>query len=402
MHKLWLVARQEYRKIAGKKTFLIATVGIPVLIIVLMVVIVVVIISAEDKRPVGYVDHAGVLAPGAFEQVEDRVKRLDIIAFEDEAGAQAALREGDIQAFYVIPEDYLETATVQNFYLDEEPSDEARQDFWNFMRANLAQQLPERLQERAFHGASLSIRSVDGRRETGEEDFIAIMAPFIAAIFFFIAVLSAGGYMLQAIADEKENRTMEVLSTSLSPEQLIGGKALGLIAVVLTQIGLWTITLIVAVLIGGQFIPELQDVTLPFGMVLVMVLYFFPAFALVSGFMITIGAMVTELQQGQQISGLVNMLFTAPMFLTTVVFASPNHPVIVAFSLFPTTSFITILMRWGFGVIPFWQLAVSWTLLVASAVASIWFAARAFRIGMLRYGQRLRLKGLLAAMQESR
>ena len=67
-------------------------------------------------------------------------------------------------------------------------------------------------------------------------------------------------------------------------------------------------------------------------------------------------------------------------------------------TLFPTTAFLTISLRWGLGTIPLWQLGVSWVILVAATLVMTWVAARVFRAGMLRYGQPLSLKGVVAAV----
>jgi len=403
MSKLWLVAKHEYRKMVGKKSFLIATLGVPLLIIVVMAVVIFVAINSEDSRPLGYVDQAGILRPDAFATLDDDEKRVTIHAYPDASAARAALEAEEVQAYYIIPADYLQQPTVERYYLEKEPGGAAQEDFWDFMRASLVlQQLPEEAQARVFYGANLTVRTSDGKREAGSNNPLSLILPFVAAMFFFIVVLSAGGYMLQAVTDEKANPTMEILATSLAPEQLIGGKALGLMAVALTQVGAWIVALAGGLLIGAQFVEELQSLQVPWGLLGMTVLYFLPAYALVSGLMTVIGASVTEVQQGQQISGIINMLFTSPMFFITVLFAEPNSPLSIALSLFPTTSFTTILMRWGLTVIPFWQLAASWLLLVASAAGSVWLAARVFRLGMLRYGQRLSLKGILTDLRESR
>ncbi|HEY4720934.1 MAG TPA: hypothetical protein VII92_03755, partial [Anaerolineae bacterium] len=68
-------------------------------------------------------------------------------------------------------------------------------------------------------------------------------------------------------------------------------------------------------------------------------------------------------------------------------------------TLFPTTAFVTITLRWGLSTIPIWELIASWTILVGSAIFSIWAAARVFRTGMLHYGQRLNLRAMLSAVR---
>jgi ABC-2 type transport system permease protein len=134
-------------------------------------------------------------------------------------------------------------------------------------------------------------------------------------------------------------------------------------------------------------------------MMAIIILYFIPTYALIAGMMTTIGAMVTELQQGQQITGLINMLFIAPTFFIAVMIEKPDSAFLVAMTLFPTTSFLTILLRWSMASVPLWQMIVSWVILTGSAAFSIWMAGRVFRMGMLRYGQRLRLNNVIDALR---
>jgi len=169
--------------------------------------------------------------------------------------------------------------------------------------------------------------------------------------------------------------------------------------VAFTQIGIWLLALAAAVVVASRFAPFLQGIKLDPVFLWLVLLYFVPTYALVAGMMITLGSMVTELQQGQQIAGILNLLFIVPFFFFVLVFTNPNSPVLVAMTLFPTTAFMTVAMRWGMTTIPTWQLAVSWLILVSTAAISIGVAARVFRVGMLRYGQRLDLKTMLRAVR---
>jgi len=93
------------------------------------------------------------------------------------------------------------------------------------------------------------------------------------------------------------------------------------------------------------------------------------------------------------------MLFTLPYFFIIVFFTAPNSTLSVILTLFPTTSFITLTLRWGMTSIPAWEIIASWVLLAASSVLMIWAAARVFRAGMLRYGQRLEFKEMLRVIR---
>ncbi len=324
---------------------------------------------------------------------------MDLRAFPDEAQAQAALDAKQIQAYYVLPADYLTSHKAQLIYWDKAPSGSAQRRFDSLVRANLVAALPADVAKRAQSDVDLTARSADGQQEVSGESFVNIFIPFFIGLFFSIVVLSSGTYMLEAVTDEKENRTIEVMTTSLTPGQLIGGKAAGLMAVALTQIGILAITIVLAIVVGAQFIEVLQAIRIPWSMFITLALFFVPTFALIAGMMITIGSMVTEMRQGQQIAGALNMLFTLPFFFIIVFFTAPNSTLATLLTIFPTTSFLTIALRWSMTTIPMWELILGWILVTGSAAVMIWVAARVFRMGMLNYGQRLDVKTVVRALR---
>jgi ABC-2 type transport system permease protein len=180
---------------------------------------------------------------------------------------------------------------------------------------------------------------------------------------------------------------------------LIGGKALGLMAVALTQIGILVITIAVSLIVGAQFVEEFRAISIPWSMFLTLLVFFVPTYALIAGMMIAVGSMVTETRQGQQIAGALSMLFTLPLFFFAVFISAPNSPLATILTLFPTTSFLTVALRWGMTTIPLWEMIVGWVLVTISAIFMVWAASRIFRLGMLRYGQRLDLKSVLHAVR---
>jgi len=400
MRKLWLVAKGEYLKRVTKKSFLVGTLLIPILLGVIIGVTVFIIARDKNTKPFGYVDHSGVLSSCLMPEVEDGQESIEIVAFSDEESAQAALESGEIQAFHILPEDYLESQRVELYYWDEYPDGSVLRDFDDYVRANLLPTGANIIQTRIIEGANLTLHSSDGKRQFDEEiGFIVILFPLAVGMFFIFAVMGASGYFLQAITDEKENRTMEIAITSLSPWQLISGKSIGLISIALTQFAIWLASIFGAWMIARQVFPEIQGVRLPWDILLVFAIFFIPSFALIGGMMAAIGSAVTEFQEGQQISGILSLLFTFPLFLTALVFANPDSPWLIFLSFWPTTSFLTITLRWGLTIIPMWQIILSWVILFLSGVGTIWIASRIFRIGMLRYGQRLSLSAIIAAIR---
>ncbi|MBC8445703.1 MAG: ABC transporter permease [Chloroflexi bacterium] len=398
MRNFWLIAKHEYRGTVFKRAFILLTLAIPLGMAAVIALAIFVATSGENTLPVGYVDKADILDVNR-QSLASMPTGIEVRAFPDEEAALATLEREEIQAFFVFPSDYPSTLQTDLYYLEEPPSNDVWRDFDNFVRANLVATYPDEVRTRLLEGPNITVHDIVSNREFSESSIINVILPFVATFFFFIATMSASGYMLQVVATEKENRTMEIMITSVTPGQLIGGKAAGLLAAALTQLAIYVIAAVVGLIVAAPHVEELQQVTVPWAYLGVMALFFFPAYALIAAVMVAIGAAVTKVQEGQQVAGILNLFFMAPLFLMIVIFENPAAPLVVFFTLFPTTAFMTISLRWGLGTVPLWQIGVSWISLVATTVFMVWAAARVFRAGMLRYGQPLNLKAAMAVIR---
>lgn len=398
MSNLLLIARNEYLKKVTKKGFWIASLSIPLLIIIGMVVGILVTLKTNETSALGYVDQSGLIVPDAWKPGADNGKQVKIIGYPDEAAAKTALEQEEIKGYYVIPADYLASHQLDLYYKQDTPGQTQRDTFNAFLRASLAYGSPENVRIRLEDGLKLTVQSMDGSKEVTQGNVIGILLPFVVGMILIITNMASASSLLQVVTDEKENRTIEVLLTSLSPEQLIGGKVLGLMAVSFTQIAMLCAAIALGALVGGKYIPFLQNFQVPWDFFLLVLVFFVPSYALVAGIMTAIGGSVTELTQGQQIAGVINMIFMLPLMLSALILFNPNSPVVVIFTLIPFTSFSAIVLRWGFATIPAWELIVSWVLLAASAVFSIWASARIFRLGMLRFGSALDIRTALSSL----
>lgn len=401
MAKFHLVAKHEYLKLVKKRSFILSTLGFPVLVVVVIAVSIIASLGKRGELPVGYVDYAGIFSEPLLTSTAEATKVVAFQAFDTREEALEKLRASQLQAVYILPEHYTQTGKVELYYIAQRPSELTQTDFEEFIIAHLIRSQPADVQARLREGTNVIIRAADSNREFDTRNILTFFVPFIAAFLFIIAVMSAGGYMLEAVTEEKENRTIEILATSLRPEELIGGKALGLMGVGLTQLLIWALTGVIGLLVLAQFFAQIRAISFPWSILAVVGAFFLPAYALMAGMMTIIGGVVPDNKQGQQISGIINMLFTLPFFFITLIMAKPNHPIVIGLSLFPTTAFITITMRWAMTTIPAWQLVTSFVLLTLSAGLSIWTAARVFRYGMLRYGQRFNVKRILDTFRKA-
>ena len=402
MHNFFLIARHEYKRVILRRGFWFGTLAVPLGIIALVALVVLITGREQSDLPLGYVDQAGIIDPAARDQFPEVVDEAAVfIAYPDQTSALAALEAQAVQAVFVLPPDFLETQASDLYYLEEPPAHDIWVAFDNLVRVSLVASLPPEAAIRVLSGPAVTIKEVDSSREFSQEGVLNIVMPFIASFFFVFAVMSASGYMLHAVTDEKENRTMELMLTSVSSGQMIGGKTAGLLSVTLTQLLIWILAVGIGLVVASPYVEALSAFEIPWTYLGVMLLFFLPAYGFIAALTVAIGAAVHEVQQGQQISGMLSVLIMAPIFLLVVLFSNPSHPIFIFMTLFPPTAFMTVSLRWGLAAIPAWQLGLSWILLVIGLGLMVWVAARLFRAGMLRYGQPLSLKGALAALRSA-
>jgi len=396
MRKLWYIARHEYVRNVFKKSFILALLSVPLLIGANIGLIAFMVSLDNNNAPVGYVDHAGLLADPIPTPVSSSEEAIAFIPFRTEGEARQALESKEIQAYYVVAPDYFETSGVELVYL-KEPGENATQQLHDFIQINLlAGQSPE-IAHRAAAGSSVTVRSPDGSREFRGAPTLGVVVPVLLSVAFLFLLLMSSGYLMQAVVDEKENRTMEVLATSVSPLQLIGGKVLGIVAIGLTQFTTWILVGILAVFIGGEVfgIEWFQNPNLAWGPILTVVAIAIPSYVLASALMFAVGSTVGQAQEGQSVGMLFFMLFMIPLWALVVIGEAPDSTPSVVLSLLPFTSLMTVGLRSLFSVVPWWQVAVSVAIQTVCAAGALWLAARAFRLGMLRYGQRVRMGEIL-------
>ena len=396
MSKIWRVALHEYRKHVFNRRFVFGLLSVPLVIILLVGLIFLIISMENNTTPIGYVDQSGLLAdPVPAPPTEAPDRPVPIIPFVTEAEARSALDAGKLQAYYVLPENYLTTGELRVVHVNEIKGP-ARVQFYNFLGANLLKSTDPVIAVRLVKGADVTIQSVDGSRSLGSNNWFSFLIPFVAGIGFVIAMFTSGGYLMQAVVEEKENRTMEVIITSVTPNQFMAGKIIGDTAVGLTQITLWILFIVVPILIGRNYFEFLQGIQISAQTLVVLVLTMLPSFVLVAALMATIGATVTEAREGQQMTGLISLPIWIPYMLTGVLMSNPNSPISITLSMIPLTAPITMLIRDGLTILPAWQITLSSAIQFLFALGAIWLAGRAFRLGMLRFGKRLAWRELFA------
>lgn len=396
MTKFWRVVWYEYRKYVLRRRFLLTILGLPFFVVLMLIIGVLIGASSLDNSPLGYVDQSDMLAGTSSPNTNSRFDQIELIAYPTEREALSALNAEEIQAYYVLPAGYPEAKEIELFYLDERPRQSVQQQFRNLVRTSLLKDQPSQIAQRLLEGPEFVTPLSDGTSQSVQSSIlIKIVLPTIASIAFVITIFTSSGYLMQAVVEEKENRTMEVLITSLSPGQLMAGKIVGISGVGLTQIFTWLVSAAVVLLIGRFYFDWIGTIRFETDMLLSLAVTMLPAFVMVAALMTTVGSTVTQASEGQQMTGLFTLPVMAPYWFTGIIISNPDSPLVLGLSFFPFTAPVTMALRSGATVIPAWQIAIVALVLLGAAAVSIWLAGRAFRLGMLRYGQRLSWRELV-------
>jgi len=393
MSKIWLVAWHQLRRETSKRSFLLLLLLLPLILAFAIGFGALIAQIERSDTALGYVDRAGVIVDPTLGPEDDEVT---LVAFGSVEEAQAALDAGTVDAYYVIAANYAATHQAELFY-NEQPPGSAMRQFEEVVRTNLVANETPALADRLLEGANVTIRAIEYNREYAAGGPVAgLFLPLIVAVFFIFLIMTTSGYMTTVLADEKTNRTIEIIVTSISPGQMMAGKLLGALGIALLQLVVWTVFLAGAVWVGGQVLDLswLQNVEVNWRDVAMIILVSLPSYFFVAALMTLLGTMANDDMEAQQIGSFGFIFLFLPIYLLTVILPNPDGVVALVFSLFPGTSIITMGVRSLVMVVPTWQVIASMIISLSSGLFLTWLAGRAIRLSMLRYGQRLRLSEL--------
>ncbi len=395
MRKFWQIVKYEYTKHVFNKRFIWTVLSLPLMIIGMLVAVLLISYFMMDRSPIGFVDQAGLIPSNAENPHEGNffVPTLELTAYQSEDEAALALNQEKIQAYFILPSDFEATKEVLLNYRGTLSSDASAQ-IDEFLRTQFSTS-PTKYQERIKAGNNYVLKAMDGSREVINSDWINFVFPFAIGLIFIIVVMTSGGYLLQAVVEEKENRTMEIIVTSVSPMQLMAGKIIGNLSVGLTQLFVWAVFLVLGLFIVGKFIPVIATIDLSGGKLLIDLALLLPAFVFIAGMMAALGATVTDMREAQQVSGFFTIPIFFPYYFSSALITNPNGAIAKFLSYFPLSAPVAMSMRMAFSVVPAWEIFLVLVILVIFSAFTLWLAGRAFRLGMLSYGKKISFKQLL-------
>ena len=423
MNKLRLIIAREYMSIVGRKSFILMTLGMPLLIILI------------------------IAAPIGLAYLNDKGSETQQIAVIDETGRYAAAlhsddmynfvgikgdtvtnaREfydkanGSIDAIVIIPRSVDSTGMV-NIYSEGTITPAlvttVRSTLTDTIeKAHLAELGIPNLQQMVDKAhVNLDVRSIKWSEEGEQESSTdaAMGLGFMLSFITYMFVLMYGAMIMNSVIEEKTNRIVEVVVSSCRPFQLMLGKIIGVGLVGLTQMAIWIVLLVIVGMVAGsafgignvspdavspEALASAQDMgaiesivrnTLSINYVPIIVsfvLYFIGGYLLYSSLFAGFSSAVDQASDASQFTTPIILIMVLAVYAGIACMNNPMGPTAVWCSMIPFTSPVVMMVRIPFGV-PMWQLALSLALLIGTALAITWFAARIYRRGILHYGQK--------------
>jgi len=401
------VIRREYTEIVRRKSFVISTLLVPVLMVVfLMVPILFGKMEPARQYQVAIVDQTGLmgveLAAALSDTLPDGSRKYvctTIPADGERFDAEREARLADVRAekldiVVAIPASVLDDGKADYITRDErsfnvhERMEEGLTDL--VLKQRLAREgLDYGRVKSLTTRVELEMNQVTAAGAVEKKDMLGEYGVVFAfTMILYMALLSWGMTISKSIIEEKGSRVMEVLLSSLTPRDIMVGKLVGVGLAGLTQLLVWALLGLALSSYGAaNMMSLLAKVQVPPMVFVYFVIYFVLGFMLYSAIFMTIGAMCATDQDAQHLQGLVTLPMIVPLLTLMLLIQSPNSGLAVGLSLIPLFAPMMMLSRIILLQPPAWQIALSMLLLVGAIAVAVTFAARVFRVGILMYGK---------------
>lgn len=430
MNKILIIIQREFLKRVRTKGFIILTITMPFIMAALVFVpLWLSSIENDEQQKVAVIDPTGVYAKA--------LKTSKSFAFSAQPVITEEMRSEDspYDAVVAISGDLVKNNGKVTIYSHKEiPGN-----LLDYIQSKLNETVQkQKLEATGIAGLDKIIDNVqrDVKMSTvkwskeGDEQasstYVAIIVGGIFTLLIYIFVITYGGMVMQSVIEEKTNRIVELLVSSVKPFQLMMGKIIGVMLVGIAQMALWGVMLSIIMtvasvgfgisqaqsIVAGQPMPSptmnmSQDtqelltaiVNLPYAEIgLMFIIMFIGGYLLYSSFFAATGASINEQEDANQFVVPITMITLFGLYAAMYSIENTDGPLAFWASLFPLTSPIVMMIRIPFGV-PLWQELLSIALLYASAFLMIWIGGKIYRVGILMYGKKPSIKEIIKWMR---
>lgn len=433
MSNVSIIIQREFNERVRKKSFIISTILMPVLMIVLMIAPALIMeYSRGEQKTIAVIDDSGLVAPQLQSNEELRFEPTDLTT--EEARRSLTDRFGVLY----IGSDILENPSNVKLYANASSS--------LSIESNITGQIEDILEAeklKAYHIDNLqqildevktTVTLQTFRNDKSQEaesqaqsSTVATAAGYILGFVLYMFLLIYGSMVMQSVIEEKNNRVLEVVVSSVRPFDLMLGKILGVALVAVVQVLIWGV-LIFAV--GAIVLPQLMPAEMMAGVqamqqgmpdaaamgdmdpemlqavaavtdtgyilkiFVCLLLFVFGGYLLYSAMFAAVGSAVDNVQDASQLQMPVTLPIILALLMMLAVIKDPNSSLAFWFSIIPFTSPVVMMARIPYDI-PLWEIVLSLVILYASFVAMVWFAGKIYRVGIFMYGKKPTFKELL-------
>lgn len=413
MHNILMIIRREYRERVTKKSFWIATAVFPVIMGALVIgSIVLANVAMEKQRKIVLIDATGVIAPlTATKLAEEKLKDGQPAWIVETAPLQGSVEDThralrgrifskELFGIVTIGPDLEAEDNFRLYGLRVSDIDAAVTIRGAIHEAVVAERLKKSqlgIDQAVLKGLTKRVElNTLQESETGEAIKTgfgqALAVTFGFVILMFMSLLLYGIAMLRGVLEEKSTRVMEVLLGSVSPNELMTGKILGIGLVGLTQMVVWmgtvgVLRLVAAEKLSGGDMAWIQDALSPTKLVY-FVVFFLLGYFFYTALFGAVGSVCNSEQEAQNLQQPLQMSLMIPYIMTFFLVRNPDSTVAVVMSMIPPFAPMIMFTRLSVGQVPWWQVVLCLVLLIGSTFLVFRAAAKVFRIGVLMYGKR--------------
>ena len=402
MHNLGTVMRFEITRTLKKKSFWIMAFGFPVMFAVIAGIIYFSNKATDDaskdieKQKFSFVvsDASDIVKPAIVTAMTGQ-----LVPVADKQQKIAAVKDGSLDGYIYYPAD-LTKGTIEVYGKNVDIFTDGRYTGVAQTILSLSASDATSANVKAALTKSTTINSVIYRNGIEYNAIQHMILPGLFLVLFYFLIAFFGNQMLTSTTEEKENRVIEMLLTTVEARTLIIGKILSLILLSIIQ-GF----IVIIPVLAGYFLlhdklnlPSLDLSSLPidWGAIGVGFAVFASSFMLFTGLLVAIGAAVPTAKEAGGFFGMVMILIFGPLYAASLFVSAPDSPLVTFLSLFPFTAPIPLLLRNALGNLETWEALVGIVILIVTAALITMIAVRIFRYGVLEYSRKLSLKEIFS------
>lgn len=426
--KIGIIIKREYSERVRKKSFIVTTLLMPLFFVAIMIApaLITMFTSPEETR-IAVVDDSGIIAPTLrndngieFISVTDN---LNIVKNDDSIDGILVIGKNFIE----MPTDVaLYTHNSSTMHIEENISSQLEKTVEDIRRQNYNIENLDEIIESLNVDISLPTYRINENEDSSSSSFLAYVIGMAMSILLYMFLLLYGQLVMTSIIEEKNNRVLEIMVSSIKPEQLMLGKILGIGSVALTQVLIWCLIMISmsayilpnmlpteilnevsAFNTGGlnahsaqndieliQALSILSNVGYIINILIYLILFLIGGFLFYAAINAAIGSSVDNIQDASQlqIATVVPILLGFVLSMSSV--SDPNSTFATILSMIPFTAPMTMMTRISFGI-PTWEIVTSLIILYLSFIGMVWIAAKIYRVGIFMYGKKPTIKELI-------